>query len=208
MKNVPGRRTDWHECQWIQFLHSVGLLRAAFRPDGDVCAVRALMRHRSDLVQMAQPAYSAYAESSDADECADPSRDQRHHGRDRTGHRRCDSWAGNEIRQELAKLRDPHIQASEETIRKSLVGQLAAGAPVHPEAVTTDLPALPGCRSPLAMKRSKSCWSRSSRGWTPKRSRCRRTAREEEARAEEEKRESEDRIRYFGRSPTSCSAWT
>src|ERR1035441_8635433 len=53
MKNVPGRRTDWHECQWIQFLHSVGLLRAAFRPDGDVCAVRSLMRHRSELVQMA-----------------------------------------------------------------------------------------------------------------------------------------------------------
>jgi len=32
MKNVPGRRTDWHECQWLQFLHSVGLLRALFRP--------------------------------------------------------------------------------------------------------------------------------------------------------------------------------
>jgi len=53
MKNVPGRRTDWHECQWLQYLHSVGLLRSAFRPDGDVCAVRSLMRHRSDLVQMA-----------------------------------------------------------------------------------------------------------------------------------------------------------
>src|SRR5277367_1708077 len=53
MKNVPGRRTDWHECQWLQFLHSVGLLRAAFRPEGDVCAVRSLMRHRTDLVQMA-----------------------------------------------------------------------------------------------------------------------------------------------------------
>src|SRR6202167_1812281 len=55
MKNVPGRRTDWHECQWIQFLHSVGLLRGAFRPDGDVCAVRSLVRHRSDLVQMTSP---------------------------------------------------------------------------------------------------------------------------------------------------------
>ena len=52
MKNVPGRRTDWHECQWLQFLHSVGLLRAAFRPDGEVCAVRSLMRHRSNLVEM------------------------------------------------------------------------------------------------------------------------------------------------------------
>jgi transposase len=53
MKNVPGRRTDWHECQWLQFLHSVGLLRSAFRPEAEVCAVRSLTRHRDDLVQMA-----------------------------------------------------------------------------------------------------------------------------------------------------------
>jgi transposase len=53
MKNVPGRRTDWHECQWIQFLHSVGLLRAAFRPEDPVCAVRAILRHRQQLVEMA-----------------------------------------------------------------------------------------------------------------------------------------------------------
>ena len=53
MKNVPGRRTDWHECQWIQMLHAVGLLRAAFRPDADVCAVRTLLRHRKELVEMA-----------------------------------------------------------------------------------------------------------------------------------------------------------
>jgi len=43
MKNVPGRRTDWHECQWLQFLHSVGLLRAAFRPGQDICAVRTVL---------------------------------------------------------------------------------------------------------------------------------------------------------------------
>ena len=52
MKNVPGRRTDWHECQWLQYLHSVGLLRAAFRPEDRVCAVRSLMRHRSELAGM------------------------------------------------------------------------------------------------------------------------------------------------------------
>ena len=52
MKNVPGRRTDWHECQWLQYLHSVGLLRAAFRPEADVCAVRVLMRHCGDLAEM------------------------------------------------------------------------------------------------------------------------------------------------------------
>jgi transposase len=53
MKNVPGRRTDWHECQWLQFLHSVGLLRAAFRPEQDICAVRTLLRHRNELVMAA-----------------------------------------------------------------------------------------------------------------------------------------------------------
>ena len=53
MKNVPGRRTDWHECQWLQFLHSVGLLRSAFRPKAQVCAVRTLIRHRGELVQAA-----------------------------------------------------------------------------------------------------------------------------------------------------------
>jgi transposase len=53
MKNVPGRRTDWHECQWLQYLHAVGLLRAAFRPAAEVCAVRAVIRHRGELVQMA-----------------------------------------------------------------------------------------------------------------------------------------------------------
>jgi transposase len=63
MKNVPGRRTDWHECQWLQFLHSVGLLRAAFRPGQNVCAVRTVLRHRNELVSAAsqhvQPMHKA-----------------------------------------------------------------------------------------------------------------------------------------------------
>jgi hypothetical protein len=33
VKNVPGRKTDVEDCQWIQYLHSVGLLRGSFRPD-------------------------------------------------------------------------------------------------------------------------------------------------------------------------------
>jgi hypothetical protein len=53
MKNVPGRRTDWHECQWLQYLHTAGLLRAAFRPEQDVCGVRTLLRHRNEMVRMA-----------------------------------------------------------------------------------------------------------------------------------------------------------
>ena len=53
VKNVPGRRTDVSDCQWLQFLHSVGLLRASYRPAQEVCAVRSVLRHRESLVQMA-----------------------------------------------------------------------------------------------------------------------------------------------------------
>ena len=53
VKNVPGRKSDVSDCQWIQYLHSVGLLRASFRPPGEICAIRSLWRHRSSLIQMA-----------------------------------------------------------------------------------------------------------------------------------------------------------
>jgi transposase len=53
VKNVPGRKTDVSDCQWIQYLHSVGLLRGSFRPPGSICAIRSLWRHRASLIQMA-----------------------------------------------------------------------------------------------------------------------------------------------------------
>jgi transposase len=51
MKGVPGRKSDYQDCQWIQKLHSLGLLTASFRPDGEMCALRAYLRHRADLLQ-------------------------------------------------------------------------------------------------------------------------------------------------------------
>src|SRR3984957_12212658 len=53
LKSVAGRKSDVSDCQWIQYLHSVGLLRASFRPPSDICAVRSLWRHRGSLLQMA-----------------------------------------------------------------------------------------------------------------------------------------------------------
>jgi transposase len=50
LKNVPGRKTDVKDCQWIQQLHSYGLLQSSFRPTQDICRVRSLMRHRDNLV--------------------------------------------------------------------------------------------------------------------------------------------------------------
>jgi transposase len=51
VKHVPGRKTDVQDCQWLQYLHSVGLLNASFRPPAAVCAVRSLVRHRESLVR-------------------------------------------------------------------------------------------------------------------------------------------------------------
>lgn len=52
VKNVPGRKTDVQDCQWLQYLHSVGLLRGSYRPSQDVCAIRSLLRHRESMVQI------------------------------------------------------------------------------------------------------------------------------------------------------------
>jgi transposase len=53
VKHVPGRKIDVSDCQWIQYLHSVGLLRGSFRPPDSICAIRSLWRHRDSLIQMA-----------------------------------------------------------------------------------------------------------------------------------------------------------
>lgn len=53
VKNVPGRsKTDRIDCQWIQKLHSFGLLSASFRPPDEICKLRAFLRHRGNLIQM------------------------------------------------------------------------------------------------------------------------------------------------------------
>ena len=53
LKSVPGRKSDVSDCEWIQYLHSVGLLRASFRPPEAICALRTLWRHRGSLLEMA-----------------------------------------------------------------------------------------------------------------------------------------------------------
>ena len=51
VKNVPGRKSDIQDCQWLQGLHSVGLLRGSFRPEGEIVALRAYLRHRATLIE-------------------------------------------------------------------------------------------------------------------------------------------------------------
>ena len=51
LKNVSGCKTDLLDCQWIQQLHTYGLLRASFRPAENICTVRAYVRHRDNLIR-------------------------------------------------------------------------------------------------------------------------------------------------------------
>ncbi len=55
LRRVPGRKSDIQDAQWIQTLHSYGLLESSFRPDGELIALRTLLRHRSQLVEHRSP---------------------------------------------------------------------------------------------------------------------------------------------------------
>jgi hypothetical protein len=104
---------------------SLGLQHAVFRPDAEVCAVRALMRHRNDLVMMAsehiQHMQKALTQMKVQFQHVIPD------FTGLTGLAVLDAiLAGERNPEVLAKLRDPRIQASEETIRKSLEGNWRA----------------------------------------------------------------------------------
>jgi len=121
VKNVPGRKTDVADCQWIQHLHSVGLLRGSFRPEDDICAIRSLWRHRDNLIQLATVHLQHMQKSLDQMNI------QIHRVisdlAGNTGLAIVDAiLAGERDPQKLAQLRDWRIRASEETIMKSLVG--------------------------------------------------------------------------------------
>ena len=51
VKNVTGRKTDMDDAQWIQKLHSCGLLNSCFLPDDATESLRALVRHRKSLLE-------------------------------------------------------------------------------------------------------------------------------------------------------------
>ena len=55
VKTVPGRKSDWNDAQWLQKLHALGLLHASFRPDGEMVALRTMVRYRAELIQHRAP---------------------------------------------------------------------------------------------------------------------------------------------------------
>ncbi len=134
VKHVPGRKSDVSDCQWLQYLHSVGLLRASFRPEASICALRALSRHRSNLVEIAavhvQHMQKALTQMNL----------QIHHVLSditgKSGLAIVDAiLAGKRDPEQLAFLADRRIHAEKETVIKSLVGVAEGSAVSSPHSL-------------------------------------------------------------------------
>jgi transposase len=55
LRRVPVRKSDIEDAQWIQTLHSYGLLEGSFRPQADLIALRTMLRHRAQLLEHRAP---------------------------------------------------------------------------------------------------------------------------------------------------------
>jgi transposase len=120
-KNVPGRKTDVNDAQWLQKLHSYGLLRASFRPQQDVATLRSYLRQRERLLE-----YAA-AHIQHMQKALMQMNLQLHHVvQDVTGATGMKIIraivAGERNAEALAKHRDVRCKASAETIRNALIG--------------------------------------------------------------------------------------
>lgn len=125
LKNVPGRKTDVCDCQWIQQVHSLGLLNASFRPAQQVCAVRSLLRHREGLVQMGSQQVLLMQKALDQMNL------QLHHVLSditgTSGLAMLDAiLAGERDTAKLAAMREPQVKASADTIARALEGDYRA----------------------------------------------------------------------------------
>ncbi len=121
LKRVPGRKSDYLDWQWIQKLHSLGLLMASFRPDGEMCALRAYLRHRAQLLQHRAP-HILHRQKA----LQQMNLQLQHVLSDVTGVTGLKIIraivAGERGPLKLARLRDPACKSSEETIAKALTG--------------------------------------------------------------------------------------
>src|SRR6266852_5478070 len=121
VRHVPGRKTDITDAQWLQYLHSVGLLTASFRPAQSICSLRSLLRHRESLIQ------AAAAHVQRMQKALDQMNLQLHHVisdiTGMTGLAIIEAiLSGERNPHRLAKLRNWRIRATEKTIAKALVG--------------------------------------------------------------------------------------
>ena len=121
IKNVPGRKTDVLDCQWLQQLHTYGLLSGAFRPDGEIRCLRSYLRQRAMLVE-----YASHHIQHMQKALTQLNVKLRHVISNITGQTGMDIIEaivdGERDPRKLAQLRNYRIKADEATIAKSLQG--------------------------------------------------------------------------------------
>ena len=120
-KNLPGRKSDVQESQWLMKLHTYGLLRNSFRPSQEIRTMRTYWRQRNDLVQSAgrhiQRMQKALTQMNIqlANTLSDIS--------GVTGQAIIKAILGGQRDpHKLAEFRNPRVKASEEEIARSLEG--------------------------------------------------------------------------------------
>ena len=121
IKNVPGRKSDVLDCQWLQQLHTYGLLSAAFRPEADIRCLRSYLRQRAMLVEYASQHVQHMQKALTQMNVKLQQVISDITGK--TGMDIIEAIAGGERNpRTLARLRDPRIKSDEATIAKSLRG--------------------------------------------------------------------------------------
>lgn len=121
LKSVPGRKTDVLDCQWLQRLHTYGLLQGSFRPEEQVCVLRAYLRQRQTLVRYAASHVQHMQKALDQMNIKLHKVVSDITGV--TGLRIIRAiLEGERDPRRLAQLRDPRCKNSEETIAKALEG--------------------------------------------------------------------------------------
>jgi transposase len=121
VKHVPGRKSDVQDCQWLQKLHALGLLTGSFRPDGEMCALRAYLRHRMDLVQHRAAHVQHMQKALQQMNILLPQVVSDITGETGMAILRA-IVAGERDSVKLAQLRNPRCKSSEDTIAKALTG--------------------------------------------------------------------------------------
>jgi transposase len=120
-KNLPGRKTDIQECQWLLKLHTYGLLRNSFRPEEEILVMRTYWRQRQQLIEDASRSIQHMQKALTqmnvqlANVISDIS--------GTTGQAILKAiLEGERDPAKLARLRDPRVKASEAVVAKSLAG--------------------------------------------------------------------------------------
>ena len=121
IKNVPGRKTDVLDCQWLQQLHTYGLLSGSFRPEGEIRCLRSYLRQRAMLVE-----YASHHIQHMQKALTQMNVKLQHvisNITGKTGMTIIEAIVGGERNpRKLAALRDPRTRANEEIIARSLQG--------------------------------------------------------------------------------------